>query len=166
MTPAGVDRDKARRLIATAICGWHSRKAIVCEHTQIVSYSEAADAVLDAFDAHPVFEIRPYYPTEHAYDAACKALQKHRQRAEQAERERDIIARQRNRLASERDQANAAIERVRHHTSRLRSWYHDPNATVAQAGAILRDLEAALSSASAPDAVNEQNEESSPEASS
>jgi hypothetical protein len=36
-------------------------------------------------DAHPVLEIRPYYPTQDACDAACKALEKHRQRADKAE---------------------------------------------------------------------------------
>lgn len=43
------------------------------------------------------------------------------------------------------EKAEAAIERARSHVARLRSWYHDPEATVAHAGAILRDLERALS---------------------
>lgn len=44
-----------------------------------------ARAVLAAIDEDPVLEIRPYYPTQDAYDAACAALEKHRQRADVAE---------------------------------------------------------------------------------
>lgn len=51
------------------------------------------------------------------------------------------------RLKIYRDRARdgqAAIQAARHHVGRLRSWYHDRNATVSHAGAILRDLESAL----------------------
>lgn len=49
------------------------------------------------------------------------------------------------RVRQERDTAERAVAQARHLAARLRSWYHDPEATVAQAGAIVRDLENALS---------------------
>lgn len=33
------------------------------------------DGVLADIEAHPVLEVRPYYPTKDAYDAACRALE-------------------------------------------------------------------------------------------
>jgi hypothetical protein len=57
-------------------------------HNCVVCRGDVAaiiDAVLATIDAHPVLEIRPYYPTQWAYDQACKALEKHRQRADEAE---------------------------------------------------------------------------------
>lgn len=50
---------------------------------------EEADAALAVIERDPVLEIRPYYPTQHAYDAACRALEKHRTRADAAEADRD-----------------------------------------------------------------------------
>lgn len=50
---------------------------------------EQADAVLALIEEDPVLEIRPYYPTQDAYDAACYALEKHRKRANEAEADRD-----------------------------------------------------------------------------
>jgi hypothetical protein len=49
----------------------------------------SARAVLAVIDEHPVLEIRPYYPTQDAYDSACRALEKHRARADEAEADRD-----------------------------------------------------------------------------
>lgn len=45
----------------------------------------AVAKVLTAIEEHPVLGIRPYYPTQDAYDATCRALEKHRKRADQAE---------------------------------------------------------------------------------
>ncbi|TDD31658.1 hypothetical protein E1287_25700 [Actinomadura sp. KC06] len=46
----------------------------------------AARAALAALDDHASREVRHYAPTQDAYDAACKALHHHRQRADEAER--------------------------------------------------------------------------------
>lgn len=43
------------------------------------STTEIADAVLAAIEDHPSLTIRHYAPTQDAYDAACRALEKHRQ---------------------------------------------------------------------------------------
>lgn len=43
---------------------------------------EEAAAALAVIEQDPVLEIRPYYPTQDAYDAACRALANHRERAE------------------------------------------------------------------------------------
>jgi hypothetical protein len=60
--------------------------------------------VLTAIAEHPVVEIRPYYPTQDAYDAACAALEKHRQRADQAEA--DLL-----KVIDERDEREALLDR-------------------------------------------------------
>lgn len=69
-------------------------------------------------------------------------------------RERDAKHTEASELAAQRtsaelraEDAEAAIRKAREPVARLRSWYHDPEATVAQAGTILRDLETALSPA-------------------
>lgn len=49
------------------------------------SPAEVADAVLAAIEAHPSLTIRHYAPTQDAHDAACRALEKHRARADATE---------------------------------------------------------------------------------
>lgn len=43
------------------------------------------DGMLEQIEAHPALTIRHYAPTRDAYDAACRALEKHRARADEAE---------------------------------------------------------------------------------
>lgn len=57
------------------------RTAVVCDHTQMISFGALADAAMLAVDEDPVLEIRPYYPTQDSYNAACRALENHRARA-------------------------------------------------------------------------------------
>ncbi|MGI5223545.1 hypothetical protein [Actinoallomurus sp. CA-142502] len=71
-----------RKRMAELMMEEHNRTAIVCEHTQIRSFGALADAALLAVEEDPILEIRPYYPTQHAYEAACRALANHRERAD------------------------------------------------------------------------------------
>lgn len=50
------------------------------------SPTEIANAVLAQIEKHPSLTIRHYAPTQDAYDRACAALEKHRKRADDAER--------------------------------------------------------------------------------
>lgn len=44
------DRHALRARAAEALRDWHARRVVVCEHTQIIDYGAAADAVLAALD--------------------------------------------------------------------------------------------------------------------
>lgn len=44
------DRHALRARAAEALRDWHARRTVVCEHTQIIDYGAAADAVLAALD--------------------------------------------------------------------------------------------------------------------
>jgi hypothetical protein len=55
------------------------------EHDEESVTNWSARAVVAAFDAHPLLEVRRYHPTTSAYEGADRAVWKHRKRADDAE---------------------------------------------------------------------------------
>ena len=100
-----------RAQIGEAIATWAGARMTICEHTQLIEYGAAAEAVLATIEAHPALTIRHYAPTQDAYDAACKALEKHRARADEAEAEAERLT-ARMEVLAERYKATSRIHNL------------------------------------------------------